>query len=53
MLRLLDRGKHGRRKKHILVQYGNGFLALLLTPNLESLAERKSPVTVIYTSFQQ
>jgi hypothetical protein len=39
MLRLLDRGKHGRRKKHILVQYGNGFLALLLTPNLESLAE--------------
>ena len=38
MLRLVDRGKHGR-KKQILVQHGNGFLGLLLSPILESLAE--------------
>ena len=39
MLRLADRGKHGRRKKQILVQHGNGFLGLLLSPILESLSE--------------
>ncbi|CAB4007616.1 Hypothetical predicted protein [Paramuricea clavata] len=39
MLRLADRGKCGRRKKRILVQRGEGFLGLLLSPILESLAE--------------
>jgi hypothetical protein len=39
MLKLVDRGKHGRRKKQMLVQHSNGFLGLLLSPILESLAE--------------
>ncbi|CAB4026124.1 Hypothetical predicted protein [Paramuricea clavata] len=39
MLRLVDRGKCGRRKIRILVQHGEGFLGLLLSPILESLAE--------------
>ena len=39
MLRLADRGKCGRRKKRILIQHGEGFLGLLLSPILESLAE--------------
>ena len=38
MLRLADRGKCGR-KKRILIQHGEGFLGLLLSPILESLAE--------------
>ena len=39
MLRLVDRGKCGRKKNRILIQHGEGFLGLLLSPILESLAE--------------
>jgi hypothetical protein len=43
-----------KKKKQILNQHGEGFLALLLSPILESLAELvQKPVTTIYTSFQR